>query len=266
MISVVIVTWNNREDIKICLESLKSQTFKEFNVILVDNNSADDTVATAVETFPEIHVIKQKQNYMLTKSNNDGIKYAVKNFGPKYILVLNPDTKCEKNLIKDLKNFLDKNKKSGAVGPKIKFFNNANAGLINSAGIIYDDFKQAYDRGFMEVDKGQYDVAEKVPAVTGACVMYRVSALVQCGLYWERLKMYLDEVELAIRLRKHGWEIWYTPSALVWHSYMTSTSKNKKFDKDKQKNYAWLLIAMRHYPILRKAAMLKQYLVFIIFK
>ncbi len=259
MVSIIIVTWNNEKDIQICLESLKNQIYKDFNVILVDNDSKDNTVEIAKETYPSLFLIQQKKNYFLCKSNNDGIKYAIQDFKSEYVIVLNPDTKCDPNLISELKSILDKNTTVAAVGPKIKFFDNKYEGLINSTGLIYDGFIQAYDRGIFEKDLGQYDKAENVTAVSGACIMYRANAIQEAGLYWESLKMYLDELELSIRLRKKGWKIMYNPKAILWHSYMASTNQNKDFQISDQKMKAWTLIALRHYPITRKIAMLKHY-------
>lgn len=259
-LSIIIVTWNNEKDIKFCLESLKDQSFKDFNIILVDNASKDKTIEVAKKTFPEIQVIKQDKNYYLCKSNNDGIKFAFKEFNPEYIMVLNADTKLEKDTIKILLKEIKKNPKTAAVGPKIKFWNNKNEGLLNSTGLIYDGFLNAYDRGFMEEDKGQYDTKEFVKAVSGACIVYRSIALKKVGLYWEPIKLYLDELELAIRIRKKGYNILYVPEAIIGHSYMKSTSQDKTYRIDRQKAKALLLIALRHYKLKSKLAMIKHFL------
>ncbi|BCX13501.1 MAG: hypothetical protein KatS3mg085_033 [Candidatus Dojkabacteria bacterium] len=202
-VSIIIVTWNSGKDIKTCLDSLFEQSFKDFKAIVVDNASQDDTVQK-VEQYPEVDVIKQKKNYFLCKSNNDGIKYAIKNYQSEYVMVLNPDTKLDSNCLKFLIQTFNKNQNIGAVGPKIYFWNNPNEGKINSAGMIFDNFMQAYDRGFLEEDHGQYDKEEVVPALSGACILFKVEALKKVGLYWEILKMYLDDVEIALRLKKNG--------------------------------------------------------------
>jgi len=263
MISVVVVTWNNEKDIEICLTSILSQDFKsKYNVIVVDNASTDSTVSIIEQNFKnKVILLKNKKNVFLTGGNNIGIMYAWENFNPEYVMVLNPDTKVEKNLISELYRIIDANNKIGAVGPKVKFFRNKNEGLINSAGIFYDSFKQAYDVGFMEEDKEQFNAVKEVWGVSGVCILYRSEMLKQIGLYWERIKMHLDEVELFIRAHKKGWIVKYVPSTTVWHSYMQSTEQSKVYKIDKFKKKVWLLIALRHYSIKSKLAMLKNYII-----
>lgn len=261
LVCTVIVTWNNEKDIEICLESISNQSYPNNKIIVVDNNSSDQT-CSIVEKFSEVILIKRDKNHFLTGSNNFGIKYCIKEFNPEYIMVLNADTKAESNLIEELVNAVNSNDRYGASGPKVKFFNNENDGLLNSTGLIYDGFKQAYDRGFKEEDLGQYDNTEVVFGVTGACILYKTAMLSDIGLYWNQIKMYLDEVEMFIRAKKAGWEVVYTPKTTLHHSYMKSTDKNKLFNAEKQKARAWLLIALKHYSLKSKLAMIGKYIDF----
>jgi GT2 family glycosyltransferase len=259
-IGVVIVTWNNEKDIVECLESILNQTYKNFNVLVVDNYSTDNTKKLISEKFPTVTVLPQNENKYLPKSNNIGINYFIKNYESEYILVLNPDTKSENNLLEELSQQMSINEKIGAVGPKVKFYKSKNEGLINSAGMFYDGYIQAYDIGFMETDEGQFDEVKEVFGVTGACILYRVKMLNEIGLYWEKIKLHLDEVELFIRARKHGWKVIYTPKTTLWHSYMQSTDQNKLYRIDQAKRKVWFWIAMRHFSLKSKLAIIRQYL------
>src|SRR5690606_2055638 len=259
-ISIVIVTWNNEKDISECLESVFNQSYNNFQVILVDNNSTDNTVSIVSEKFPKVTVLKQDSNKYLAPANNIGIRYAIGNFNSEYVLVLNPDTKVESNLLEVLHKTISKDERIGAVGPKVNFYKNQNDGLINSVGLIFDGFNKAYDIGYMEEDKGQFDQEREVFGVTGTCILYRVKMLKEIGLYWERIKLYLDEIELFIRAQKKGWKVLYTPKTTVWHKYMQSVDKNKLYKIERDKRKVWLWIALRHYPLKRKLAMLKKYL------
>jgi GT2 family glycosyltransferase len=261
-LSVVIVTWNSEKDISESISSLQSQTFKDFNIILVDNNSHDNTLALVKRNFPEVVVLPQKKNLFLTGGNNTGIQYALNNFHPEFILVLNPDTKLENESLEILLKTIEQNDRIGAVGPKIKFWRNKYEGLINSAGLIFDGFMQAYDRGYMQEDLGQFNTTEKVFGVSGACILYRSKMLKETGLYWDSIKMYLDEVELFIRAKKNHWDVVYTADTTIGHNYMQSTGNNKNFKKEKQMMRAFLLIALRHYSLLKKLAMIKKYIEF----
>jgi GT2 family glycosyltransferase len=258
-VSVVIVTWNNQKDIQECLESISDQNYDNYNIIVVDNASNDDTPTLIEKKFPKVILLKQRENLYLTKGNNLGINYAFQNYIAEYILILNPDTKVEKNLISTLVNKIESGKNIGAVGPKLKFYKNKNEGLLNSAGLVYDGFMQAYDRGFLEKDLGQFDKDEYVFGVSGACILYSPVMLEEIGLYWTKIKLHLDEVELFIRARKKKWKALYTYETTVHHKYMQSADQNKLYKIEKAKNKAWLWIALRHYTLKSKLAMIKHW-------
>ncbi len=260
IISIIIVTWNNSQDIKSCLESVFNQTYKNFNVVLVDNASTDNTVEIVRSNFQSVIILQNKANQYLTRGNNKGIKFSIDTFDPKYIMVLNPDTLLSKNLLSELVNVLEKNPEVGASGPKVIFENDRDKGLINSAGLIFDGFMQAYDRGFLEKDKGQYDKQEYVFGVTGACILYRADMLKDIGLYWEQVRLHLDEVELFIRAKKRNWKVIYNPKAILQHKYMQSTDQNKAYKINNAKKNVWLKIALKHYSLKSKLAMIKKYL------
>lgn len=257
--SVIVVTWNSERDIEECLRSLETQTYKSFNVIVVDNGSTDKTLEIVREKFPQITLLAQDKNLYLTGGNNLGIQYAIDNFNPEFVMALNPDTKLEDNLLEELQASME-DAEVGAAGPKVKFYKNKNEGLINSAGIKFDGFNQAYDIGFMEEDKGQFDKQRQVFGVTGACILYRVKMLNEIGLYWTKIKLYLDEVELFMRAAKAGWKVIYNPKATLWHKYMASTDQIKIEKIDKVKKEAWFWIAMRHYPLKSKIAMARSFI------
>ena len=260
-VSIIIVTWNNENDIKDCLESIIIQDYPHINgIIVVDNASNDNTVKIIEERFKDIDLIKLKKNQFFTGGYNTGLKHAIKAFNSKYLLILNPDTKSETNLISELVMAIEKNNQIGIVGPKIKFWNNENEDKINSAGLIYDGFKQAYDRGFLEDDNGQYDKKEYVKAISGCCMLFRQELLNEIGFFLESLELYLEDLEICIRASKYGWKIQYVPSTTVGHKWMQSTNKNKLIQIDKLKKRNWLKIAIRHYSFKGKLAMIKHFL------
>lgn len=260
LVSVVIVTWNSEKDILPCIRSIRNQDYTNINIIVVDNASSDNTVTLIKNIFPEVEVLAQTENLFLTGANNIGIEYAITKQSADYILVLNPDTYAAENLVTELLKPFEKNDRLGATGPMVKFWKNKNEGLINSAGLHFDGFMQAYDIGFMTKDEGQYNKQTEVFGVTGACIMYRSQMLMGIGLYDNRIKMYLDEVEMFIRAHKAGWKVYFVPTAVLGHNYMQSTNKNKNFNRQKQVAKAWLIIAFKHYPLKSKLAMLKKYL------
>jgi len=260
LVCVIIVTWNNANDIRDCLNSIKDQDYINYKILVIDNASNDKTAWIIENEFPNIELKTMSENLFLVKANNFGIEYCIKNYNPSYLMVLNPDTKASTNLVSTLVSKLEQNPNVAAVGPKVLFWNNKNEGLINSAGLIYDGFNQAYDIGFMQEDKGQFNKDKEVFGVTGASILYRAKIFKDVGLFWERIKLHLDEVELFIRIHKKGWKVIYTPDAILYHKYMQSTDQNKQYKIESAKKKVWLWIALRHYPIKSKLAMIKHYL------
>lgn len=262
-ISIVIVTWNSENDIAECIDSIIDQAFENWNLLIVDNNSSDSTIDLVKENYAKDNRIKFEKldkNLFLTGGNNYGIRKVIEYDNPEFIMILNPDTKLEKNLLKILLKKINSNHLIGAVGPKVKFYKNENEGKINSTGLIYDGFLQAYDRGFEEIDNRQYDSDEFVFGVTGAGILYRRKMLEEIGLYYENIKLYLDEVELFIRARKNKWKVLYTGSATLYHKYMQSTDKSKIEHIKQMRDWAWVMIAMRHYSLKSKIAVILKYL------
>lgn len=263
LVAIIIVTWNNEKDIVDCISSINSQTVKNFKIIVVDNASNDLTVKIVQEKFPDVDLIKLEKNLYFTGGNNQGFEYAKDKYNPDFYLILNPDTEAENNLLEVLIEKINQDTKIGAVGPKILFKGGENDGKINSSSLFYDGFHSAYDQGFKEVDRGQYDQTKEVFAVTGTCILFRKELIEKTKGFWNILKMYTDEIELFIRSKKLGFRVIYTGETSVHHKYMQSSSQSKTIDFERLKMRNWLLIALRHYSLRDKLRMLRDYLKFI---
>lgn len=259
-VSIVIVTWNNEKDIEECLTSVLAQSYEHIEeIVVVDNNSSDNSVEIVKSKFQDkVTLIESVENTYFTGGNNKGIFYAMKK-DIDYIAILNPDTKVESDWLEKLIEVAEKDGNIGIVGSKVLFYKNANEGKINSAGMIYDGFIQGYDRGYGEVDTGQYNSIEEVPAITGTSMLLSSKMIKEIGGFWEDLKMYVEDVELCIRAKKAGWKIMYSPFSIVHHKYMQSTDQNKMLKVQDWKAQNWVKIALRHYPLLRKLSVIKKY-------
>lgn len=260
---IIILTWNSSSDIVECLTSVLNIDYPSFKVIVVDNNSKDNTTNIVEDQFSQVELLKLPKNYYFTMGNNKGFQYALKKYNPHYLMILNPDTVVEKDLIKVLISKFKNNKNIVAVGPKLKFKGGKYNGKINSASLFYDGFRSAYDIGFGETDNGQYNHTKEVFGVTGACILFKSEIIKRTKGFWGILKMYIDEVELFIRIHKLNYKVIYTGQTTVWHKYMQSTKQDKTNNYDKLKMRNWLLIALRHYSLRDKLKMIRDYLQFI---
>ncbi len=214
-VSVVIANHNRCHLLLECLESLARQTWRQFEVIVVDNGSEDGSVEAARSHLYNYFqsrslLIENKENFGFCRANNQGIAAA----RGEYIALLNNDAVAEPGwLAALLPAFADKS--IGMAASKIVSYDNPN--IIDKAGhLIYPD-GQNRGRGTGAVDCGQYDRVEEALWPDGCAAMYRKSMLEEIGGFDEDLFAYADDAELGLRARIAGWRCLYMPAAVVRH-------------------------------------------------
>lgn len=219
--AVIIVNWNGKKLLEGCLKSLRHQSYRNFKVYLVDNNSKDDSVIYVEKKFKEVCVIKLKKNYGFAKGNNQGIKKAVKDKETRYIVTLNNDTIVDKKWLENLVGEAKRNPTVGAVASKTIYLSNKK--MINTNGIsIYQDGHAVSWRGFKNVK--DYTETEEIFAPSAVAALYKKDVLKKTGLFDSRFFMYEEEVDLGWRIRFAGYKSVYSPNAIVYHAH-SATSK-----------------------------------------
>jgi len=238
---VQIVTWNSRRFISDCLESLETQTYRDFSAMVIDNGSTDGTVKFVRDTFPTVSVLENSKNLGYAKANNQGIKMC----RGEYVLVLNPDALLDSNFLETIITFADAHPRGASFGGKTyKLSRQAiddrdQGGLhevvpsetIDSTGLVLTHSREALNRGEGERDENQFERTEEVFGHSGSCVLFRKSALDEAAVRGEYFDQdffaYKEDVDLAWRLRLYGWESWYIPAAVAFHYRTYSKSRNK---------------------------------------
>jgi hypothetical protein len=211
MISVVVLNFNGRQHLEGCLSSLRSQTCDDFEVIVVDNCSADGSVEFLKEKFPEFRLVVNSSNLGFAGGTNSGIRQA----RGEHILTLNNDTVADRRFIERLAEPMSQDPSIGMCASKMLFPD----GRINSAGICLSRSGAAWDRGMFERDSGQYNLAEEVFGPCAGAALYRKSMLDEIGLFDEDFFLYMEDVDLAFRARLAGWRCVYVPDAVVHHHH-----------------------------------------------
>jgi GT2 family glycosyltransferase len=216
MVSVVIVTWNRRELLRNCLQSLALQQGPRFEVILVDNSSSDGSVEMAEREFGAtgrliLRVICNSENRGFCTANNQGIALAQGAF----IALLNNDAEAEPGWIEGLAGAFTARPAVGMAASKILVWEDP--ARIDKAGhLIYLD-GQNRGRGSGQLDTGQFDKSEEVLWPDGCAAMYRRAMLDEIGGFDEDFFAYADDAELGLRARIAGWDCLYVPQAVVRH-------------------------------------------------
>lgn len=211
IVSVVVVNFNGLRFLEDCIHSLIAQTWKNLEIIIVDNASSDGSVEYLSSHFDGLVLIENTQNLGFAAGVNTGIRNA----RGSYIMTLNNDTRVDCHCIERLLTEMMSNNSLGMCAPKMLFPD----GRINSAGICISRSGAAWDRGMFEDDVGQYDVKEYILGPCAGAAMYRRAMLEEVCLFDEDFFLYMEDVDLAFRAQLAGWKCVFIPEAVVYHHH-----------------------------------------------
>lgn len=219
-LSIITVNFNGLKNTCALIDSIPFN--EDMEVIVVDNGSKDDEASIFNTKYPHIKTIRSDQNLGFAGGNNIGIKAAK----GKYLYLINNDTVFEDFNPKILIKRLESSQKIGMVCPKIRFAWDNNP--IQFAG--YTPLSQITIRnhaiGFGEEDNGQYDTAHQTPYAHGAAMMLKREVIDKVGLMPECYFLYYEELDWSMVITRAGYEIWYEPSATIYHKESQSTGHN----------------------------------------
>lgn len=215
MISIIILNWNGKKMTEKCLNSLIPQINKNFEIIIVDNASADGSPKYLRKKFPKIKLVQSKKNLGYAGGNNLGVKNAKGD----YYLILNNDLIVDKNFLKEI----SKNKDNADIlGVKNYYYNKKD--ILWSVGSKINKFTmKAHLIGNKEKDSGQYDKNFIPPQVTGSAMLINKKVIDKIGFLDESYFAYYEETEWQTRAKRSGFSINWIPTAKLWHKVGFST-------------------------------------------
>jgi GT2 family glycosyltransferase len=221
LISVVIINRNGERFLAACIESVKKQSYRKIEIILIDNASTDESILFIQNNYKDVTIIANSNNEGYSKAANIGI---LKSKG-EYILMLNPDIVLDENFIENCLIAIKKDERIGSVSGKLLRFKNnkMNSGeVIDSTGLILcQDIRRPLDRGQNQRDNGQYNKEEYIFGVNGAAPFYRRAMLEDVKIWDEYFDedffAYYEDVDIAWRAQLLGWKSFYAPSAVAYH-------------------------------------------------
>jgi GT2 family glycosyltransferase len=245
-VSVIIVNWNGRQHLDVCIGSLLRQTLSGIEIVLVDNASSDGSVAFVHARFgTAVRVLEQADNLGYAGGLNAGIRAA----RGRYLLALNSDTEVAPDGLARLLETADRWPNGGMFAPKILSFDDR--GVLDNVGhLLYPD-GLSRGRGRLEPDHGQYDREEEIILPSGCAVLLRRAMLADVGLFDTDLFAYCDDTDLGLRARLAGWSCRSVPAAVVFHKYSAASaaySPLKAFLVER--NRAWVAVKCLPGPLL----------------
>lgn len=218
-VSIIVLSYNSRDDTLDCLRSLEHLTYPRVQVIVVDNDSSDGSVEAIKTDFPAITLIATGQNLGFTGGNNVGIRHALDS-GADYIMLLNNDTIVAPDMIDIMVAAMEADSSVGVAGPMIYYYDQPDT-IWSAGGTI--DWKHGSTNmiGVSQVDRGQFGLqSHEVDFVTGCALLVRREVWQQAGLLDDEFFMYYEETEWCVRARRAGFKIIHVPLAMMWHKIM----------------------------------------------
>lgn len=231
-LSVIIVSWNVRALLERALDCLYGTVVAaSFEVIVVDNGSADGSVGMVRERFPQATLITNGQNLGFGRANNQAAAIA----RGRHLLLLNPDAFVHPGTVDRLIAFLDSRPNAGAAGPRLLYEDGALQRSATSFPTLLTELwtTLGLDRAFPRHPVfGRYkltywamDDLRPVDSLMGACLLLRREVVAQVGLFDEQFFMYSEEVDLCYRIGRAGWSCYYLPDVSATHIWGGSSRR-----------------------------------------
>jgi len=216
-VAVVIPNWNTREFLGPCLESLRRQTFRDFETIVADSASTDGSVGFVEERFPEVKVAALDENRGFSGAVNAGIGAS----DAELVALLNNDTEQDPGWLESLVRAAERRPEAGLFASKLVDFRDRSQ--LDGAGDALRRSGLPYRLGHGEVDHGQFEREEFVFGACAAAALYRRSVFERVGLFDEDFFAYCEDGDLSFRAQLAGFRCLYVPDAVVYHIGSVST-------------------------------------------
>lgn len=246
-VAIIILNWNGWKDTIECLESLDQIIYQNYNIIIVDNGSKDDSIQK-IEDFSKsktnfefsefsreeieesnkinclnvsqkkkMIVLKNEINSGFTGGSNLGIRFAMKFLNPNYFLILNNDTVVDKRFLTYLIEVGESDEKIAVVGPKIYYYYEPE--IIQSMGLFINPWKYQIRCPI----NYESDATIKADLINGAVILIKKSTIDTVGFFDTDYFVYVEETDYCIRVKKHGLYTVCAPKSKVWHKIYSSS-------------------------------------------
>jgi GT2 family glycosyltransferase len=214
-IDIIIPTYNGADLLATCLDALRRQRRRDFQITVVDDGGSDETPAMLAERYPEARLLRMERNRGLAAAVNAGIAAT----SAAYVVLLNNDTEADAGWLSELVGALDRFPQYAFAASKLRLFDRRDH--LHSAGDYYRPDGEPGSRGVWERDVGQYDALSEVFGPCAGAAAYRRSALAALAedgrIFDEDLVMYCEDVDLNLRAHRRGMRTIFVPNAVVYH-------------------------------------------------
>lgn len=221
-VAIILLNWNRFDDTAECAESIQQITYGNFELIIVDNGSSDNSLERLRTCYSHASsILETGCNLGFVGGNNFGIEYAL-DIGAEYILLLNNDTTVSKDFLMPLVDTVESDPTIGIVGPKIYYYDRPRE--IWFAGSTFRTFfGQSIHLGHGRLDDGTFDFVTDTAFITGCAMMIKASVVREVGLLDFDYYHSCEDLDFCFRARAAGYRIIYVPQAKIWHKVAQSS-------------------------------------------
>jgi len=261
-VTISLLTWNGQKYLPWLMKSLSEQSFVDWELLVLDNASSDNSTDVIREYYPKARIINQKQNIGFAKGHNLLINWS----NSDYVFVLNQDVILEPNYLRELVDFLEANKNAASCAGKLMYwdFNNGiKTKIIDSYGLKINRRREVIDDR-----QGQKEVSvesKEMFGLSATATLYRRKALdIVAGeakgnhfqYFDEDFFAYKEDIDLAWRLRLFGWENWLVATTKAYHDRSVAKGKNIR-ESRKHRGFANKLSYRNHLMLIYKNSFYK---------
>ena len=232
LVSVIVLNYNAGDLLLNCVDSVFKSTYPNFEVIIVDNLSTDNSHIRCKEKFKKIQLIENEKNLGYCEGNNVGIKSAKGEF----ILILNPDTIVDPDWLNELFRAYQKH---GEALYQPKHLSLKEKSTIMSTGNMMNVFGFGYAREKGQKDVNQHNTIEQIGYASGTCLFIPSSIFKNVGLLDPFIFLYHDDLDFGWRAAQLGIKSYYVPSSIIYHaeSYLLRWNAEKFFWLERNRKY-----------------------------
>lgn len=217
-VAIVILNWNGQKFLEQFLPTVLSSTYSNFEVIIADNGSTDNSITFLTQKFPLLKLIRFKENYGFAKGYNEALKQIMAD----YYVLLNSDVEIDPGWLEPMVELLSSDKNIAACQPKILSFHNKKMfDYAGAAGGWLDKYGYPFAKGrifdVIEEDKGQYNQQEPIFWASGAALFIRTAIFHEVKGFDEYFFAHQEEIDLCWRIQLAGYKIYSCPASKVYH-------------------------------------------------
>ena len=240
-VTVVIPNYNGRDLLPTVIPSALAQDYPDFELLVVDDASTDDSVAYLRSEWPQVRVVELSENSGFARACNVCIRAAESPL----VALLNTDMEVEPDWLRELVDALKRDPQAGSASGKILNFYSRDA--IDAAGDLMLRSGAAVNRGEGQPDDGRFDRARRVFAPCAGAALYRRELFDRVGLFDEDFHSYNEDMDLGFRAQLRGYTSLYVPAARSYHMKAATTGRAKHFfSRAQRRNAIWLIV--KNYP------------------